>query len=143
MDRQTRECDISRKSRHREDTLGGSARDEQDDLANNFDSFISSAVGLDTDYNLGVVNTDSESEWAGKLHHCNDSNRFIQWTQPATQQQNQFACWARTTAASRPNSDNKESPLQAARLALADDPHPCSEPVSQETAPLAQICSVS
>lgn len=96
----------------------GSMSDEQDDLANNFNSFITSAVSLNTDYNLGVVNTDAESEWAGKLHHCDDSNRFIRWTQPAAQQQSQFACWARTTASGRPNSDTKESPLQAARLAL-------------------------
>ncbi len=96
----------------------GSMGDEQDDLANNFDSFIATAVSLDTDYHIGVVATDVESEWAGKLYHCNDSNRFIKDSQPPAQQEAQFRCWVKTADFDRPHSDGQEAPLQAARLAL-------------------------
>lgn len=96
----------------------GSMGDEQDDLANNFNSFISTAVSLDTDYHIGVVATDVESEWAGKLYHCNDSNRFIRDSQPAGQQEAQFRCWVKTADFDRPHSDGQEAPLQAARMAL-------------------------
>ncbi|MEM6731502.1 MAG: choice-of-anchor D domain-containing protein, partial [Myxococcota bacterium] len=92
--------------------------DEQDDLANNFDSFISTAISLDTDYHLGVISTEVESEFAGQLYHCNDANRFIKESQPTSQQEAQFRCWVKTSDYDRPNSDTKEAPLQAARLAL-------------------------
>ncbi|MDP7040122.1 MAG: choice-of-anchor D domain-containing protein, partial [Myxococcota bacterium] len=95
----------------------GSMSDEQQDLANNFSSFISSAVSLNTDYHIGVVNTDSESDQSGHLYSCN-SNLWITDTQSSSQQQSEFSCNVKTSNSGRPASDSKESPLQAMRLAL-------------------------
>ncbi|MBJ80907.1 MAG: hypothetical protein CMH60_06270, partial [Myxococcales bacterium] len=95
----------------------GSMSDEQQDLANNFSSFISTASSLDTDYHIGVVTTDSESDQSGHLYSCN-SNLWISDAQSDSQQQSEFSCNVKTTSSGRPPSDAKESPLQAMRLAL-------------------------
>lgn len=95
----------------------GSMGDEQNSLAANFDAFISTAVALDTDYHIGVVSTDVESEWAGKLYHCS-ANEFITDAQPEAEQRNQFRCNVKTADYSRPHSDSKEAALQAARMAV-------------------------
>jgi hypothetical protein len=95
----------------------GSMSDDQQNLANNFDGFIDSALGLDTDYHIGVVNTDVESEYAGMLYTCSGP-LWISDTQTTADQRNQFRCNVKTSDWPRPASDAKESPLQAARLAL-------------------------
>lgn len=100
----------------------GSMQEEQDQLADNFDNFIDTAVDLETDYHLGVITTDAESEEAGKLYACDGNPKFITSDQPDSEQQEQFGCNVRTSQSNRPSSDAKESALQAARLAL-DYPH--------------------
>ncbi|MBI3178089.1 MAG: choice-of-anchor D domain-containing protein, partial [Deltaproteobacteria bacterium] len=98
----------------------GSMGDEQDSLANNFDSFITQAVTLDTDYHIGVTNTDGETEWSGRLYACNGNPRYITSSQPQAQQESQFACNVKTSDPddNRPSSDSKESALQAGRNAF-------------------------
>jgi hypothetical protein len=95
----------------------GSMSEEQELIANNFTSFIQTAVTLDSDYHLGVVIPDVESEWTGKFFSCS-SNRFITASQPASEQQSQFECNVRTSSSGRPGADNKEASLEAARKAL-------------------------
>jgi hypothetical protein len=92
--------------------------EEQQNLANNFSSFIDAASSLDTDYHIGVVNTDSESDWRGKLYSCDGNPLWVSDDQPVATQSSQFNCNVRVTNSGRPSSDSKESPLQAARLAL-------------------------
>lgn len=96
----------------------GSMSEEQQNLANNFSSFINSASSLDTDYHIGVVNTDSESDWRGKLYACSGNPLWVSDSDSISSQINQFNCNVRVTDSGRPASDSKESPLQAARLAL-------------------------
>ncbi|OGQ90240.1 MAG: hypothetical protein A2289_20065 [Deltaproteobacteria bacterium RIFOXYA12_FULL_58_15] len=100
----------------------GSMQGEQDELAANFDAFIGQAVELDTDYHLGVTNTDGETEWAGRLHACttNAWGKFIVDSQPPAQQETQFSCNVNVSdpADGRPSTDNKESALHAARSAF-------------------------
>ena len=96
----------------------GSMSEEQQNLANNFSSFINAASALDTDYHIGVVNTDSESDWRGKLYSCDGNPLWVSDDQPVATQTSQFNCNVRVTNSGRPSSDSKESPLQAARLAL-------------------------
>lgn len=96
----------------------GSMSEEQSNLASNFSSFINSASSLDTDYHIGVVTTDSESEQRGQLYACSGNPLWISDDQPVTTQRAQFDCNVRVSDSGRPSSDSKESPLQAARLAL-------------------------
>lgn len=99
----------------------GSMGEEQQNLANNFSSFINSATALDTDYHLGVISTYVEGEEGGMLYACSGP-LWISDTQAIGEQQNQFRCNVKTTDWPRPNSDSQEAGLQAARLAL-DYPH--------------------
>ncbi|MEC9466695.1 MAG: choice-of-anchor D domain-containing protein, partial [Myxococcota bacterium] len=96
----------------------GSMSEEQQNLANNFENFIDTATSLDTDYHMGVVNTDSESEWAGKLYACSGNPLWIDDSQSVAEQRSQFQCNVKVSDSGRPGSDSKESPLQAARMAL-------------------------
>ncbi len=96
----------------------GSMSEEQNNLASNFSFFIDSASTLDTDYHIGVVTTDSESDQRGKLYSCSGNPLWINDRQSPSVQRSQFDCNVRVSDSGRPSSDNKESPLQAARLAL-------------------------
>ena len=72
---------------------------------------------LDTDYHIGVITTDVESDQAGRLYACNGNPLWITDAQPVAEQRSQFQCNVKTTDSGRPSSD-KEAPLQAARKAL-------------------------
>ena len=65
-----------------------------------------------------MVNTDSESDWRGKLYACDGNPLWVSDDQPVATQTSQFNCNVRVTNSGRPSSDSKESPLQSARLAL-------------------------
>ncbi len=97
----------------------GSMGDEQDELATNFQSFIDGVLDLNTDYHIGVTNTDAETEWSGRLHSCY-ANKFITDLQPPAEQRTQFRCNVKVSdpADNRPSTDSKEAPLQAARAAF-------------------------
>ena len=96
----------------------GSMSEEQNSLATNFSSFIDSATSLDTDYHIGVITTDVESDQAGRLYACNGNPLWITDAQPVAEQRSQFQCNVKTTDSGRPSSDSKEAPLQASRKAL-------------------------
>ncbi len=96
----------------------GSMSEEQDSVGRNFDSFVSAATALDTDYHIGVVNTDADSDEAGKLYACGGSPLWISSSQSEAEQRAQFACNARVSDSGRPSSDEREAPLEAARKAL-------------------------
>ncbi|MBI5508611.1 MAG: choice-of-anchor D domain-containing protein [Deltaproteobacteria bacterium] len=98
----------------------GSMSDDQENLANNFDAFISRAVSLNADYHIGVTNSDGETEWSGRLHTCNAGRKYVTDTMPQAQQQSDFRCNVKTSqpADGRPSTDSKESPLQAAKAAF-------------------------
>ncbi|MCK5688087.1 choice-of-anchor D domain-containing protein, partial [Myxococcota bacterium] len=96
----------------------GSMSDEQDNLANNFGSFIDTALSLDTDYHIGVVMTEVESDEAGHLYACSGNPLWISDLQSASVQRTQFRCNVKTSDSDRPHSDSKEAALQAARMTL-------------------------
>lgn len=96
----------------------GSMSEEQNSLATNFSAFIDSATSLDTDYHIGVITTDVESDQAGRLYACNGNPLWITDAQPVSEQRSQFQCNVKTTDSGRPSSDSKEAPLQASRKAL-------------------------
>lgn len=95
----------------------GSMGDEQQILANNFNNFINTAVSLNTDYHIGVINTDVQSEESGKLYAC-QGPLWIDDTMPAATQQSYFQCNVQTLNWPRPHSDAQEGGLGAARKAL-------------------------
>ena len=70
----------------------GSMSEEQNSLATNFSSFIDSATSLDTDYHIGVITTDVESDQAGRLYACNGNPLWITDAQPVAEQRSQFQC---------------------------------------------------
>jgi hypothetical protein len=115
--------DFAQPDRPRVDVLwvvdnSGSMIDEQSDLADNFTNFILQAVYLDTDYHMGVITTDVQSEWTGKMYSCSGP-LWISDTQPDAEQRNQFRCNVKTSDWPRPASDAKEAALMAARAALS------------------------
>jgi hypothetical protein len=97
-----------------------SMSDDQENLANNFSAFIQQATSLNSDYHMGVTNSDGKTEWSGRLHTCNSSRKYITDAQPVSQQQSDFQCNVKTAqlADARPHTDDKESPLQAGRAAF-------------------------
>ncbi len=101
----------------------GSMSEEQNLLAQNFQSFIGFADSLGVDYQVGVTTTEVNDATSGVIWGCNNFPRIIT---PANANRVQaFQCAANVTSPpsgnQRPNpggSDEQEAGLQAARIAL-------------------------
>ncbi len=102
----------------------GSMSEEQTQLANNFNAFISFADTLGVDYQVGVITTEvNDASTSGIMWACNGFNTIIRNTD--ANRVMAFQCAANVTnppnGNRRPNpggSDSQEAGLQAARIAL-------------------------
>lgn len=101
----------------------GSMSEEQNSLAQNFNSFISYADTLGVDYQVGVITTEINDPVSGKIWACNNFNKIIRSSDANRVQA--FQCAANVTTPPggnrRPNpggSDEAEAGLRAARIAL-------------------------
>ncbi len=100
-----------------------SMSEEQNQLAQNFGSFIGFADTLGVDYQVGVTTSEVNDAVSGELWACNGFNKILTPADPNRVQA--FQCAANVTnppgGNSRPNpqgSDEQEAGLQAARIAL-------------------------